>query len=132
MYFLGKIFSISSDDIYHMLQYRIKETSMHHNISFITDRDCKRTPFGLEYRGNRNTHGTDEGPCQKWSDFFTDESLDGLHHSEDIATMQDKCRMLHRFEALTSGPFCMLKDYPYFANCGVPYCGNCWVIPSSL
>ena len=105
-----------------------KKHLWHLDISFITDRDCKRTPFGLEYRGDRNTHGTEEAPCQKWSDIFTDEDMDDLHHSEDITTMQDKCRMMHQFKEYTAGPFCMLKDYPYFANCGVPYCGNCRVM----
>ena len=99
--------------------------SWHHGIYFlVTDCDCKRTPSGVEYRGDRNIHGTEEAPCQNWSDSFTDEDMKYLHHSEDFTTMQDKCRMMHPFKEYAAGPICMLKDYPYFADCGIPYCGN--------
>ena len=106
------------------LVYQYIFLDISHNQIFFIDRDCIRTKYGLEYRGDRNTTATEEAPCQKWSDFFTDEDMSSLHHREDTVTMQDKCRMLHGSEEMLAGPFCKLADYPYVADCGIPYCGN--------
>ena len=77
-------------------------------------RDCKRTPTGIDYIGNRSE--TDEGvQCQTWGVAFKEH----LYIAE--GTPDDTCR---NPAGLAEQPFCMIHRYPFAGYCDISYCGK--------